>query len=133
MRKNKYFVYRTKMDSRVRPEHAILEGITRPYNDKFWISYSPPNGWLCRCRLTQKYSDVDIKTDISTRALRYNIHKAVPGIWRFNAAVEKTVFSPKHPYFKVPKDKRDWAKKNFGLPMPKKRFPTPRLVKENGI
>ena len=41
--------YRTMEDTHVRPEHAELNGIIRPVNDKFWDTYYPPNGWNCRC------------------------------------------------------------------------------------
>lgn len=39
--------YRTAGDSKVRPEHAALNGITLPMSDPFWDSYYPPNGWNC--------------------------------------------------------------------------------------
>ena len=51
--KNKKFypnlVYRTANDDLVRPEHAALNEIIRPVDDKFWDVYYPPNGWNCRC------------------------------------------------------------------------------------
>jgi uncharacterized protein with gpF-like domain len=31
-----YLQYRTARDERVREEHAILDGITLPFDDKFW-------------------------------------------------------------------------------------------------
>ncbi len=121
VKKTKYLEYVTRRDGKVRYEHTILDGITRPFDDNFWLTYSPPNGWYCRCTLKTIFSDEDIKTDVSTRGLKFHLYKAVPNVFRFNAAVEKTVFSPKHPYFKVPKKDKAWAKKNFGLPLPKKR------------
>ena len=45
--------YRTANDSKVRPEHAELHGITLPAEDNFWDEYFPPNGWNCRCTVVQ--------------------------------------------------------------------------------
>ena len=45
--------YRTANDSKVRPEHAGLHGITLPSEDNFWDEYFPPNGWNCRCTVVQ--------------------------------------------------------------------------------
>lgn len=45
--------YRTANDSKVRPEHAELHGITLPAEDSFWDEYFPPNGWNCRCTVVQ--------------------------------------------------------------------------------
>lgn len=45
--------YRTAGDSKVRPEHAALNGVTLPLSDPFWESYYPPNGWGCRCTVVQ--------------------------------------------------------------------------------
>lgn len=42
-----YLQYRTAKDERVREEHAILDGITLPFDDKFWDEFFPPNGWNC--------------------------------------------------------------------------------------
>jgi len=40
-------------DSRVRPEHKILDGTIRPYNDPFWKTHTPPLDWGCRCDIEQ--------------------------------------------------------------------------------
>ena len=38
-------------DARVRLEHKALDNIVRPLTDSFWLTYYPPNGWNCRCKV----------------------------------------------------------------------------------
>lgn len=45
--------YRTAGDSDVRHEHARMDGVILPISDKFWSRNYPPNGWGCRCDVTQ--------------------------------------------------------------------------------
>lgn len=108
-----YLKYVTAHDGRVRPEHAMLEGITRKVDDPFWDKFMPPNGWNCRCDVQQ--SDEGKETDLSN----FTTPSTVPDIFQFNPGKEKIVFSNKHPYYDVaPKDKA-LAKNNFNLPLPK--------------
>jgi SPP1 gp7 family putative phage head morphogenesis protein len=44
------YEYVTVGDTRVRPEHAGMDGVTLHKNDPFWATNFPPNGWSCRCQ-----------------------------------------------------------------------------------
>ena len=102
---DRYFLqYRTAQDSRVRPDHAALDGITLPADDPFWDKYYPPNGWGCRCQAVQvrrsKYQSSDPKAsmrlgDNATDTLKQRM-------FRYNAGKDMKLFPPKHPYYKVP-------------------------------
>ena len=54
--------YRTQSDSKVRPEHAALHGVTLEKGDGFWDYYLPPNGWGCRCTVVEVLRDQYAKT-----------------------------------------------------------------------
>ncbi|WP_257835317.1 phage minor head protein [Burkholderia glumae] len=45
-----YWMYVAILDSRTRPSHRAMNGQVFRYDDPFWQSFYPPNGWGCRCR-----------------------------------------------------------------------------------
>lgn len=54
------YKYVTAGDDRVRPSHAILDGVTLPKGDKFWQTFYPPNGWNCRCQVIPLFEPATI-------------------------------------------------------------------------
>lgn len=106
-----YLQYQTAGDGRVRPEHASLDNIIKKVNDPFWDKFMPPNGWNCRCDVIQ----LDEGEVTDTKNL---VVENVPDEFRFNAGKEKVVFSKKHPYFDIATKDKQFAKNNFGMPMP---------------
>lgn len=111
--------YQTVGDSRVRPEHAALDNIIRPVEDKFWNTLYPPNGWNCRCTVIQ-LADGEV-TDLRGKT---NLYDNVPHEFRMNSGKDRVIFKEqgedKHPYFDVAKGDKAFAKRNFDLPIPNK-------------
>ena len=92
--------YRTARDSNVRPEHADMHGITLPPSDPFWRRYYPPNGWRCRCTVTQVRKSKYPTTD-STEAMALGdaaTGKDTKGIFRFNPGIEQKSVPDYNPY-----------------------------------
>ena len=52
-----YWQYVAVMDSKTRPSHRALNGRVFRYDDPFWQSFYPPNGYRCRCRVRALSSD----------------------------------------------------------------------------
>jgi SPP1 gp7 family putative phage head morphogenesis protein len=50
-----YVTYNTLLDERVRESHKLLDQITLRYDHPFWQKNSPPNGYNCRCFITQDF------------------------------------------------------------------------------
>lgn len=44
-----YWQYSAVGDSRTRPSHQQLNGLVYRYDDPFWHTFFPPNGFNCRC------------------------------------------------------------------------------------
>jgi SPP1 gp7 family putative phage head morphogenesis protein len=107
--------YETVGDGRVRPEHAALDNIVRPVDDKFWDTNYPPNSWNCRCVVLQAQDLVN--TDL--RGKKKIIDDAVHPLFRFNSGKTKQIFTKEHPYFDVAQKDKDYARNNFNLPLPK--------------
>lgn len=55
-----WWEYSAIMDSRTRPAHAALSGRVFRYDDPFWDSWYPPNGFRCRCRVIPR-TDIENK------------------------------------------------------------------------
>lgn len=109
--------YRTAGDDRVRDEHAALDGITLPLDDPFWSMFLPPNGWNCRCTAVRVLkgscpeSDPRQAMDAGLAATAEPQQK----IFRFNPGAQKTIFPPRHPYFKVPEKIKEIVKKTAAM------------------
>jgi SPP1 gp7 family putative phage head morphogenesis protein len=55
-----YWQYSSVNDYRTRPAHAAMSGLVYRYDDPFWSTFYPPNGYRCRCTVTA-LADRDIQ------------------------------------------------------------------------
>lgn len=92
--------YRTAGDDKVRPEHAALNGVTRPMNDPFWETYYPPNGWNCRCTVVQvrKSKYPLTPTDEAMARGEEALQNDKKGIFRFNPGKQQKAVPDYNPY-----------------------------------
>lgn len=44
-----YWIYDALNDKKTRPAHLAMDGTVRRYDDPFWSTWYPPNGFRCRC------------------------------------------------------------------------------------
>lgn len=105
--------YRTMSDSKVRETHRALNGVTLPPDDPFWRSYYPPNGWNCRCTVRQVRRGKFPRTDPERAMLAGNEATDSPKqrIFRFNPGLDRQLFPPKHPYYKLSKEAAETVRK----------------------
>lgn len=85
--------YDTVGDSRVRPEHKKLDGVIKKVEDPFWNFYYPPNGWGCRCDVTQLVHGAETPSD------RIQLPNDIPQMFQTNMAKDGIVFPNGHPYY----------------------------------
>lgn len=57
-----WWMYIAVLDSRTRPHHAALNKKVFRYDDPFWKTHYPPNGFRCRCR-TRALSDAQLERE----------------------------------------------------------------------
>ncbi len=86
--------YRTAGDARVRPSHALLDGIIKPVDDSFWLQWFPPNGWNCRCDVIQSLHGKETADD------KIITPDDVPAIFRKPIAQKGLALPPDHPYYR---------------------------------
>lgn len=54
-----YLMYDAVDDYRTRPQHRAWDNIILRFDNPWWRTHYPPNGWLCRCGVIQ-LSDADL-------------------------------------------------------------------------
>ena len=48
-----YLMYDAVDDNRTREQHRAWDGVTLRWDDPWWRTHRPPNGWQCRCSVIQ--------------------------------------------------------------------------------
>lgn len=93
-----------------------LDGITLPVGHRFWNIHSPLNHFNCRCVLIQTDGRATPKSMVDKA--EKEMDGLMQPVFKMNPGKDRVIFNDKHPYFDVaPKDK-DYAKRNFDLPIP---------------
>lgn len=103
----------TAGDTRVRPEHQLLDGFTAYKSDAVWQKLCPPFDWNCRCRIVP-----GVASRISG-GNGYDLVRAakIPKQFQRNTALDKVVFVDGHPYYQAAGGtlKELAAVKNYGM------------------
>lgn len=101
-----------------------LHNTTLPSEHPFWHTNTPPRHFNCMCILESidRYDapHTSITNPEKIKALEGQAKESVNPIFMSNPAIDKYIFSPKHPYFKVKSQDKKLAENNFNLPIPKK-------------
>lgn len=99
-----------------------LDGFTAPADDPIWNEIGGPAHFRCRCIDEQNSDEVAASSEERYLETETHIKEKVPEDFRFNPAKERVIFqdkgSGKHEYFTVPKEYKEFAKENFGMPVP---------------
>jgi SPP1 gp7 family putative phage head morphogenesis protein len=101
---------------------SSLDGVCLPVDDPFWDINTPLNHFNCRCTLIQHDKTDATAIGITSkeeadRATAEITEKRQP-LFEGNSGKDRLIFGKEHPYYDVPKADRDFAKENFGLPIP---------------
>lgn len=118
--------YTAIIDSHTSEICKRLNGIVLPVDDKFWSTNTPPNHFNCRCFIEKldKYDTEKSSPNYDVKPANEYAQTNRQPVFNMNPATDKVVFrekgKDKHPYFIVPKQYKDLAKKNFNLPIPDK-------------
>jgi SPP1 gp7 family putative phage head morphogenesis protein len=131
-----YLQYSAVIDPNTSDICLPLDGICLPVENPFWDVNTPLNHFNCRCTVIQfdktDATDAGITSkEEADRATEQVSEKRQP-LFEGNSGKDRLIFNGEHPYFDVPKADREFAKENFGLPIPQLEsiFTPARSIKE---
>ncbi|MGI9192626.1 MAG: phage minor head protein [Chitinophagaceae bacterium] len=70
----------------------------------------------CRCLLIQEFDAVET---VGREQIAEQVEKDMQPLFKHNPYQTKQIFDKSHPYFQVPPEDKEFARTNFGLPIPK--------------
>lgn len=111
-----YLQYDAVIDKNTSDICRPLDGIVAPVDDKIWGKIAVPNHFNCRCVLKQ-VTGGETKNNEKTVKV---VEGMMQPMFINNVGQSGQVFTKDHPYFDVAKEYKEYAKKNFNLPIPKK-------------
>ncbi|OHD27476.1 MAG: hypothetical protein A2Y38_09215 [Spirochaetes bacterium GWB1_59_5] len=83
-----YWVYKQKQRPTKRAEHEPLNDVAKRFDDAFWDTYYPPNGWGCDCYV-QSLSANQVEGGNYKREVPPDFNpSSVPAEWRHNPGLE---------------------------------------------
>lgn len=88
-----------------------LDGMVLPVGHPHWRKVAPLNHFHCFCLLEAT------EDRVQSRDIKPVLEKMQDN-FIMNPGIDQYVFSPKHPYFDVKPKDREYAKRNFNLPIP---------------
>jgi uncharacterized protein with gpF-like domain len=123
------WVYQSQLagDNR-RQEHIELHGRAFRYDDPFWDTYYPPNGWGCECYVNTESEHGAEKAGIKVEDSKGITLPEIDGTWAYNAGREALApnFSK---YTNLPKDTLAAAKEKYRADMEKTKLSFGQLKK----
>ena len=106
-----------------------LDGFTAPVDDPVWDDIYPLNHFNCECTVLQldDLGDPGTGEDVTDLMIITNkkniiadVLKLMNPVFKNNSGKSGEIFKKDHPYFDVPKEDKEYAKRNFDLPIPDK-------------
>ena len=106
-----YLRYVATLDDRTRDQHRAWHGTVLRWDDPFWRTHYPPNGWFCRCTV-QQLSEDDLED------FGYQVSPAPPEGWdQMRTWTNKRIKHGKRTY-QVPRGIAPGFQHNVGLIKP---------------
>jgi len=97
-----------------------LDGLTAPIGDNIWDKVAPLNHFNCKCILEQQDKEAELTPKDQVNSLAEHAEEKMDKIFMSNPAKDGMIFNEHHPYFEVAKADKNYAERNFDMPIPEK-------------
>jgi hypothetical protein len=126
---NPYLMYRVENTGRACTICKPLDKILIPMNDSFWNQNATPQHFHCHCEISL-VKGIDVRNSIEKLRVSTPEEIAVAieksrkhkdPLFNYNPGKDRVIFKTKgkdkHPYFDIPNEFKDFASRNFDLPI----------------